>query len=209
MKIIDTLINKGDINQVKYFINENYKIIILPYNVNKPYIFFSIENEEFKEMKMNGLSSLGSFVNLSFSDESEENGFVIHYNNDQAYLEIKQGWKNTIGHFLNTHIIEDLNIDFIPFENPTIIESTYVSNTGMKFIITRPKTHWTYDDFHITIKDANDIIISELDCISLDRYRDGGTTYYTTKEGVLFTPSCFDKNKKANWQEKIYLERLD
>ena len=80
-------------------------------------------------------------------------------------------------------------------------------------IVSASKTDYSYDTLRVfkgkDLKHLEEIPVTDVQC-----FRDGGTTYYKTKEGTLFSPTPFERDKATTWtpadsKEPIELKKLD
>lgn len=213
MKIIDNLNKDNRYEHPKMFVSDDKKIriIILPYNYNKPTIFISHNNEIFKAVHSTGMSQSGLKKNLSFTFEGRNHKLFILENKgflgDNILINHHFMFKKQIGN--------ELHEEYIPYDNPRIIESGYIMD-NIEIYVTRPQYDWTYDDFIIykikKLDHSNGFMHEALPCSRVDRYRDGGTTYYHTDQGILYSPTPWDKELSPNWDlygRQTQLEKIE
>jgi hypothetical protein len=97
---------------------------------------------------------------------------------------------------------EDLkDIEYLPIPDSNIIESIMSNEReGIFLVISRPEIRWDYENFKVHMFTANKKIVNELKVLSVERYRDGGTTYYKTDKGIAYSPTGFNKTLKPYWE---------
>ncbi len=105
------------------------------------------------------------------------------------------------------------NIKFLGFPDVRTIENAFQLPDGNHLIVSANAAHseYSYDTLRVFKgKDLKDL--KEIPVTGIERYRDGGTTYYKTKEGTLFSPIGRDKNPTwmpVDSDEPITLKKLD
>lgn len=96
-----------------------------------------------------------------------------------------------------------MNIEVVPL--PTVRAPEYLFRLvgGIFIYVSANKYNYSYESFKFFLGKPGQM--KEFPVLSVDRYRDGGTTYIKTSAGTLFSPTPFKKPKvKPTWDgEKI------
>ena len=97
--------------------------------------------------------------------------------------------------------------EVIPLPNTRRVEYVYRLGDGRIVLVTASEHHFSYESFRLYI--GNGVNMREIPVQRVERYRDGGTTFIHTREGVFFSPSPFaDQSLSPTWDGQS-MELLD
>lgn len=89
-------------------------------------------------------------------------------------------------------------ITFVALPEKREVETALRAENGDYFIISNARTAKGYEGYRLftgpSLDDLREIAIT-----NIMRFRDGGTTYYRTAEGTLYTPTAFNPDLAPKW----------
>lgn len=89
-------------------------------------------------------------------------------------------------------------ISFTGLPDVRAIEGAYQRDNGEYLVISCSRNNYEYSTLRMfTGSDLSDL--REIPMKDVVRYRDGGTTYYNTAEGTLYTPTAFRDDISPKW----------
>ena len=189
--------------------NNNIKICNFKYlSSEKPEIWaVSINNNEYKNYQVKGLSFTGNFYNNINLERINEKINIKSINNDT--IKINYSDNNNII-YENLELKINNNIKEIPIvtELPKIYkEEYYCENKSNKILVISLKYNYNYEDFRIFC--GNNNLLYEQKIISVNRIRNGGTTTIIYGENNKFYSEAFDNKIMINNVEYIKSKRTE
>lgn len=99
---------------------------------------------------------------------------------------------------------EDVRFHLFPLQRRP--EYLFRTKDGKYIYVSVDKLEHSYKSFKLFYGSAE--AMKQIPVTYVVRYRDGGTTYVHTDSGTLFSPTPFEKEKKAMWLDQE-VEKLD
>lgn len=106
------------------------------------------------------------------------------------------------------HKIEGPNqIEVVPL--PTVRQPEYLFELpdGQYLYVSADKYAYSYESFRLYVGSPD--AMRQIPVQNVRRARDGGTTFVTTTEGELFSPTPFDTEAKASWKKDVELKKVN
>lgn len=177
----------------------SYDILIFDYKygLNSFFIRNDFDNT-FYECKggvsfSSGYKSSGNGKNIFY--ESFRRDFDFYRIEDKAFLKI--GSFDFL--FMEKSDIDLSKETYRELPERRVLQNAYITKNDDIILISNLEFHHSYDNYLLHIGDTKRGFIGYKP--EVERYRDGGTTYYKTNAGTLYTPTSFNKNLKPTWDE--------
>lgn len=168
-----------------------------------------------------GFAGSSKEFKISFSDELDiEKSVELIVNEDEGLASAKTSFDEITLEILAEgdkekllQSIVDGDITFVGLPDVRDVEQALKLPSDDYIVVSRNKVDYSYGSLRIfTGSSLNNL--REIEVIDVQRLRDGGTTFYVTKEGTLFCPSRYKGNIAATWTPKgqdqaIKVEKLD
>lgn len=154
-------------------------------------LYRNLDSNSFYELKQTGFNGSASSHVIHFDNPLFNSGGVI----EKIGNNIK----------VNNVIFESIQcptgiIHVIPLPHIRIPEYLFKIENGLLLYVSADKYYYSYESFKLFIGPHNRL--TEIQIVSVNRYRDGGTTKIDTVAGELFCPSPFMAIKKPTWKGK-------
>jgi len=187
-------INRNNYGHIKLH-NKDVEVIIFEHSsIDKQGLYIKKVGDEFYTPLLGGMRSSSS-ANLqsrySATDYFNDVEYEIYIEDNHAFM---SGGNcrdfNFFGVSMERNIRDIMVIDLPIIETITSI----FTNESTNYILTNDALNHTYEGYGFY--EINGPLFKKLDIKLTERYRDGGTTYYDTELGVLYTP-VGSKNKAS------------
>jgi hypothetical protein len=80
-----------------------------------------------------------------------------------------------------------------------VLQESYITKNNDIILISNLEFHHNYENCRLHIGDTKKGFVEYK--TEIEMYRDGGTTFYKTDIGTLYTPTPWDKSLKPTWNE--------
>ncbi len=153
-------------------------------------ILYNPGGDKFFELLRSGFGGNSEEYDLSFEDPHHERKGKFHRAGDTIELE-GVTFRKSDG---------PENIEVVPL--PTVRRPEYLFRLadGNFLFVSADKYRFSYTSFRMWIGNGEEM--KEIGVRYVGRYRDGGTTIIQTDSGNFFSPTPFDTEKKATWNDE-------
>ncbi|PJB71853.1 MAG: hypothetical protein CO093_04255 [Alphaproteobacteria bacterium CG_4_9_14_3_um_filter_47_13] len=181
----------------------------------------SAGSKEAYQLPQTGFGGSSKKFETSFSSElNREQSAKLKVNEDEGMASIKTSFDE-----MNLTILSDdkktallqsiLNDEILCIGLPDVrdIEQALQLPNGDYMIVSCNRTDYAYETLRMFTGSSLDNL-REIEMTDVQRYRDGGSTYYVSKEGTIFSPTPFKGNAATTWTpegtgQAIELTKLD
>lgn len=179
------------------FRSENGSSVILPKGYGGTTLLSS-DGNTFYAVKQTGLASETSpgFIKQGISFEDPHHAVRGRIERENDVLELDDT--------TYTKVENPLEITVIPLPVVRTAQYFYRLRNDDFIYVDVDKYNFTYGSHRFFI--GNGATMRHLPIIGFERLRDGGTTYITTDEGILYSPSAFRRGVKATWNDEDLIE---
>lgn len=101
---------------------------------------------------------------------------------------------------------DEFDIELIPLPTARRPEYLFEKGDGSFIYVSADKYNYEYESFRLFVGDGK--TMQEIPVLEVSRYRDGGTTYVRTEEGILFSPTPFNAESPPSWGHDVAEEKL-
>lgn len=163
--------------------------------------YYSPDGQNFFEIKSRGFGGSGKEFTISYENPHNSTSGKIRGEDNRLFTE--------------TEVFDLVDsfpeIEVTPLPTIRITEYLFMAAGGQYFYVCADKYNYSYESFRLFVGTPPNL--RPIKIKHVERYRDGGTTYIRTDEGILFSPSPFKEGVKATWTNvdkfEIDLVKLD
>lgn len=156
-------------------------------------VLFSPDGEKFFKLHRTGFGGSSEKHHISYEDPHRNRRGDIYREGNQLTMDGKVFKK----------VGNRPEVDPIPLPIVRVPEYLFLHETSgdVYIYVSADKYNNSYESFKLFIGNGDNM--RELPVRHVERYRDGGTTYIETDEGTLFSPTPFDQDAKATWNQRV------
>lgn len=184
------------------YVNEKFKVVIISAENGYSDIYLSKNNGPYEAMIGGMKSASDGKILYKFEDVNTHTEYELYTEPNVALL--KEDSSLFGFDFLKSQSAEsEIESEFVDVPMIRVPENILIDDiTNDVYVIDNLKYNSTYESY-IIHKLSKQNKISTLKVSKVERYRDGGTTYYHTVEGVLFMETAFKGNdRKLTFTDK-------
>lgn len=139
-----------------------------------------------------------------YSSKKSRISLTDPHNPDKKSSFFSQGDTALVSYGISFEFMKKFNaagdeIEYEDFPDTRKVEGAYfVKDLNIILVVTAPDYDYEYNKLRFFILRDQGRSAQEAD-LTVERYRDGGTTFYKTKDGTLYVPTPFKKDETPHW----------